>query len=135
MDFLYDIISSVSMLPPLDEVVSYKNMLRTGGDEVLVVGPDVSADVMFAMGRYCASNSHLQTTYPTVSSLALASWEAGKERLALDNFFVGMQGEDWTSQGGWEDTHGALEDRFGVKMKDGHVTGVYLAANNVQGAT
>ena len=133
MDFLFDITSSVSMLPPLDRVVTCRNLITTGVGGSLTLGPDVPHDIIFAMGRYCATNSHLSRAYAAVSAVALKAWDAGKEKLALDNFFVSMGGNDWFVNRGWADRALALGDRFGVTLEDGHVTKLILATNNLRG--
>ena len=102
-----------------------------GGE--LVLGSGSPKSIILAMGRYCALNRDAAQTYPSVSFLAMTTWEQDKERLAMDNFFVGMGGDSWTENGGWEDKDGDLRKRFGITVEDGHVTKICLAGNNLRG--
>lgn len=133
IEFLLEITSSVGMLPPLDHEVSCSQVVTAISDGALVLGPEAPRDMIFAMGRYCASNPDLTQAYPTVSALGLAAWQAGKERLAMDNFFASMGGEHWELSRGWTDKDAELGNRLGVTVEGGHVTKIHLAANNLQG--
>lgn len=130
MEFLFDITSSVSMLPPLDD-----KLIEADDNGKLTMTLEVPNDVIFAMGRYCDTiNPDLTRTYPDVSALALKAWDAGKEKLALDSFFESMRGYKWSRSRGWRDVWVDLGDRFGVTTdKNGHVIRIHLASNNLQG--
>lgn len=132
MKFLFDITSSVSMLPPLDD-----KLIEADADGKLTMGLEMPHNVMFAMGRYCDTKSpDLARTYPDVSALVLQAWDAEKEKLALDSFFVSMGGYKWSRNRGWRDVWVDLGDRFGVTTdKNGHVIRIHLASNNLQGKT
>ena len=147
IEFLLEITSSVSMLPPLDQDVSCENIMEVigagmkpgddgqmelvGGE--LVLGKDAPQDVVLAMGKYCASRRDVAQMYPTVSAFAFSAWEKNKERLALDNFFKSMGGKNWVSNYGWMEKDADLRHRYGVAVEDEHVTKICLAANNLQG--
>lgn len=97
------------------------------------LGPTAPRNVIFAVGRFCASNPHVAAAYPAVRAIALPVWEAGKEKLALDNFYVSMGGEDWVHNGKWTDRGSDLSERFGLTLENGHVTKISLAGNNLTG--
>ena len=97
------------------------------------LGPSAPRNVIFAVGRFCASNPQVAAAYPAVRNIALPVWEAGKEKLAMDNFFVSMGGEDWEHSGKWTDGGADLSERFGLTLENGHITKINLAANNLEG--
>lgn len=147
IEFLLEITSSVSMLPPLDQDVSCKHVMEVigagmkpgddgqmelvGGD--IVLGKDAPEKIVLAMGKYCASRRDVAQMYPTVSAFTFSAWEKNKERLALDNFFRSMGGKNWISNHGWMEKGGELRHRYGVAVEDEHVTKLCLATNNLQG--
>ena len=147
INFFLEIMSSVSMLPPLDQDVSCKHVMEvigagmTLGDNgqmelmggEVVFGRDAPEGIILAMGKYCASRIEVAQMYPTVSTFAISGWEKNKERLALDSFFKSMGGENWIFNHGWMDKTGELRHRYGVAVEDGHVTKICLATNNLQG--
>lgn len=75
-------------------------------------------NVIFAIGRFCASNPQVAAAYPAVRAIALPEWEAGKEKLAMDNFFVSMGGENWEHSGKWTDGGADLRERFGLTLEN-----------------
>ncbi|CAM9623021.1 unnamed protein product [Ascophyllum nodosum] len=146
IEFLLEAISSITMLPPLDADVGRTHIVKVVGAGMkmvnekleliggeLVLGSGTPKSIVLAMGRYCALNRDAAQTYPSVSFLAMTTWEQDKERLAMDNFFVGMGGDSWTENGGWKDKDGDLRKRFGITVEDGHVTKICLAGNNLRG--
>eukprot|EP00903_Cladosiphon_okamuranus_P014201 g13194.t1 len=133
MEFLLDVISSTAMLEPLDKAVSGQDIITAEENGVLKIGPSAPRNVIFALGRFCASNPQVAVAYPAVRAVALPEWEAGKERLAMDNFFVSMGGEDWEHNGKWMDGDADLSERFGLTLENGHITKISLAANNLEG--
>lgn len=147
IDFLLEIMSSVSMLPPLDQDVSCKNVMEVIGAGLklgdngqmelvggqVVLGKDAPDIVILAMGKYCVGRGEVAQMYPTVSTFALSAWEKNKERLALDNFYRSMGGDSWISNFGWVEKDGELRHRYGVAVEDGHVTKLCLATNNLEG--
>ena len=147
MEFFFELMSSVIMLPPLDQDVSCKQIMEVIGAGVkmgdngqmelvggeIILGRDASEVVMQAMGKYCASRHDTAQMYPNVSTLALSRWGKSKERLALDNFFRSTGGKNWIFNHGWMDKTGELRHRYGVAVEDGHVTKICLSTNNLKG--
>ena len=147
IEFLLEITSSVSMLPPLDQDVTCEDILEVigagmkpsddgqmelvGGE--IVLGKDAPEKVLLAMGKYCASRRDVAQMYPTVSTFTFSAWEKNKERLALDNFFRSTGGKGWISNFGWMEKDGELRHRYVVAVEEEHVTKLCLATNNLQG--
>lgn len=131
MEFLFDITSSITMLPPMDTALFTVDANGPLSSRLGLRAPRV---VMFAMGRYCSAKPTISRTYPVVSALALEAWDAGKEKMALDNFFVSMGGNQWSVKNGWSDDTADLNMRYGITTDaGGHVIAIHLAANNLQG--
>eukprot|EP00903_Cladosiphon_okamuranus_P006311 g6188.t1 len=133
MEFLLDVMSSTAMLEPLDEAVSCQNIITAEEGGALKLGPSVPRNIIFAVGRFCASYPQVAAAYPAVRAIALPVWEAGKERLAMDNFFVSMGGRYWEHIGKWTDRDADLSERFGLTLENGHITKISLAGNNLEG--
>ena len=152
IEFLFEILSSVLTLPPLDQDSSVSRrieVLGSGTKEVkdgklefiggrLVLGPDADQSIALAMGRYCASEHRITIVYPYVSALVLFEWGKSKERLALNNFFESTGGVNWSTNAGWVDNDGNISSgklcgRYGIAVEAGHVTKIMLACNNLTG--
>lgn len=92
VEFFLDVVSSVTMLPPLDQDATYPDAVEiigagmrqddqehadlVGGE--IILGPEVPNPVVMAIGKYCASNRHIAQMYPSVSTIVLKAWDKGK---------------------------------------------------------
>ena len=148
--YLLEVISSITLLPPLDEDIGGKAILAVSGARTssgnfghsvlfggqVIIGPLFQKNVLLAMGKFLAleHNRDIKKTYLNKNSTAMSLWDEIKRRLTFDDFFSDLEGPNWEQKHGWEYESLDLSALFGVAVENGHVTKLCLASNKCKGA-